>query len=461
MKTRILEILDDVQTSYWFIPTVMALGAFGLSLFAVRLDAWVGTSGPDWLSWLFDNQPEGARAVLSTIAGSMMTVAGVVFSITLVSVSNAAFQFGPRLLTNFMRDRTNQITLGTFIATFLYCLMVLRAVQSVPPTAGPEEAAQFVPHISILGALVLAVCSIAVLIRFFHHAPESIHVSNVLARIGAEFAERLDDNFPVRLGDGADQSSIEQVEAYAQRFQKDGVDRVLSQRTGYIRIVDTEQLIDIARAHDFCFLLIKRPGDFVSVGECLMQITGGTPSKRDACLRELCECVVVGPMRSPMQDIDFLASELSEIAMRALSPGINDPETAETAANWLGAGLTHVGKRETVSALRMDEEGVVRVLSPVTSFESLLVNSLGRIAPDFARNVAASTAFIAILNRLSENLSGDRKQKVKKLKSHFRDLAKAALTDPEFVQVFGAAENNPVESLARRATRQVRSFLSF
>lgn len=184
MTSFLFNLWDNIRSSYWFLPTIMSVLAGLLSRGAIQLDVHIGKNPPENLAWLFNNQPDGARAVLSTIAGSTITVAGVVFSITLVTLSGAAAQYGPRLLTNFMRDQTNQITLGTFIATFLYCLLVLRAVQNAPTGANASEASYFVPHIALLIGLGFALASIAVLIRFIHHVPRSIHNSLLTARIG-------------------------------------------------------------------------------------------------------------------------------------------------------------------------------------------------------------------------------------------------------------------------------------
>jgi uncharacterized membrane protein len=147
--------------------------------------------------WASLNQPEGARTLLATVAGSMITVAGVTFSLTILAVSYATSHFGPRLLDNFMRDRGNQITLGTFLATFLYCLLVLRTVRSGSDIFKPgANAALFVPHLSVLVAIALTLASVGVLIYFIHHIPESIHISNVLHRISRELSDKIEDLYP-------------------------------------------------------------------------------------------------------------------------------------------------------------------------------------------------------------------------------------------------------------------------
>src|SRR5690606_21331888 len=156
--------------------------------------AWINELG-----WLNPNTPEGARSLLATIAGSMITVVGVTFSITIAAVAYAASQLGSYLLGNFMRDTSNQFTLGTFIATFVYCLLVLRTIQGAGE--GDRDAEIFVPHLAIVGALALGLASLGVLIFFFHHVPVSIQASEVIAQLGRELESRLLTLFPSHVGE--------------------------------------------------------------------------------------------------------------------------------------------------------------------------------------------------------------------------------------------------------------------
>lgn len=167
MRATLLRLGDHLQQSYWFLPSIMAVAAVLLAGGMIWLDSFVGSAWMDGFAWLYASRPSGARLVLSSVGGSMITVAGTVFSVTIAAVVYASGQYGPRLLSNFMSDRGNQVTLGTFIATFLYCLVVLRTVRS------PEESggAGFVPNLALLVGVLLAVCSIAVLIFFIHHVP--------------------------------------------------------------------------------------------------------------------------------------------------------------------------------------------------------------------------------------------------------------------------------------------------
>ncbi len=183
MIARALKFLDGIRASFWFVPTLMSVVAVALAFVLTGFDSQFGAAWLRDVGWLYANKPEGARVLLSTVASSMITVAGVTFSMTTLAVSFASGNIGPRVLSNFMRDRGNHVTLGTFIATFLYCIFVLRTIRAENEVDN-QIYEPFVPHTAILGALILTAASVAVLIYFIHHVPESIHMSNVVANIG-------------------------------------------------------------------------------------------------------------------------------------------------------------------------------------------------------------------------------------------------------------------------------------
>ena len=194
IRTRIIELSENLRSSYWFLPTLLACAGFALGLSLVLVDARLGDAWLGQYEWFYGSRPEGARSMLSTIAGSTITVAGVVFSITLAAVTYASGQFGPRLLGNFMRDRGNQASLGVFIGTYLYCLVVLRTIRSAEETSADTGGAvrdAFVPHLAMFGGLALAIASTAVLIYFVHHVTSGIHINNVIARVGRDLINQI------------------------------------------------------------------------------------------------------------------------------------------------------------------------------------------------------------------------------------------------------------------------------
>lgn len=374
MKTRFIKAWESVRASYWFVPMLMAILAIALSFATTAVDSIVGADWIDQIDWLYANKPDGARALLSTIAGSMIGVAGVTFSITIAAVSYATGQFGPRLLTNFMRDRGNQLTLGTFIATFLYCLLVLRTIRSPDEAATGSEvanaAAGFVPHLAILVALIFALASIGVLIYFIHHIPESIHASNVVAGVGRELEVVLEDLFPEGIGYDrpADEGEEYDPETDVPEDFLEKAVTVEADGAGYVQYIDQELLLEAATEYDLLLRLEYRPGDFVIRGRALVQ---AWPPDHidDQSAQRLRRAFAWGRQRTQRQDLGFLLRELVEIASRALSPGTNDPFTAMTCMDWLGSTFSDMARCSMPSAYRYDADRNLRVIVTPDSFE--------------------------------------------------------------------------------------------
>lgn len=416
MRGRLLQFGENLRQSYWFLPSVMALAAVLLAGGMIWVDTYVGSAWMDGLLWLYASRPSGARQVLSSIGGSMITVAGTVFSVTIAAVVYASGQYGPRLLTNFMSDRGNQVTLGTFIATFLYCLIVLRTVRS------PEESssAGFVPNLALLVAVLLAICSIAVLIFFIHHVPSKIHINSVIEDIGDRLLREIDERFPAFIGEGRpegdDPADLALVPATFRQdcTFADGSDRQLirAKRTGYIQVVDSDALMARARDDDLVLRLQYQPGDFVYAGRTLAEAwpAGRGGEETAAAIRE---AFSVGARRSALQDLRFLLDELVEIAARALSPGVNDPFTAITCLDWLSAALADVAHRRLPSRLRLDEDGALRVIAHPVTFDAIVDRSFGALVQYCGTDMLAALHFIRGLGEVS--LDCDDPERVKTL----------------------------------------------
>ncbi|WP_051180738.1 DUF2254 domain-containing protein [Thermithiobacillus tepidarius DSM 3134] len=363
MKTRLTRWWDALRSSLWFVPMLMTLAAVALAFATVQADERIGYEWIRTVGWLWTGGPEGAREVLSTIAGSMITVAGVTFSITVVTLTLASNQFGPRLLRNFMRDTGNQIVLGTFIATFIYCLLVLRTVRAV-------EATQFVPYLSVTAGVLLATISLGVLIYFIHHVSESIQAENLIAVVAAELQAGIDRLFPDELGQ-APQTPAAPAPASADSTMDDA-DRCMirSRHSGYVQAVESETLLAIASNRDLILHLLCRPGDFVTRDDPL---AAAWPAGRcDARLaRRICGAFLIGRHRTPTQDVEYAVHQLVEIAVRALSPGINDPFTAMNCLDWLGAALAQLAQRDMPGRQRHDARGQLRIIAENGTFAAV------------------------------------------------------------------------------------------
>lgn len=358
MKLRLLSLYDTLNDSFWFLPSVMALLAAGAALGSVALDHKIGSGWVQSIGWVWSGGADGARGVLSVVAGSVMTVISIVFSLTISVLAQTSSHFGPRVLRNFTSDRGVQFTLGTFISTFVYCLLVLRTVRSV------EELA-FVPYLSVNIGVLLALASLAVLIFFIHHISQSIQAENLIASVGEDFQSSLCVLFPERIGQSSEenQSLLKPLEA----AQWKNALQVDAHESGYLQRVDNEELMRLATRHDCIFKLENRPGDFIAAGSPLIRVLETSPIAPKT-QKKMRACFNLGRHRTPHQDVLYSIQQLVEIAAHALSPGINEPFTALTCIDWLGASLHGVVQRDLPNSLRADETGQLRVVADTLDF---------------------------------------------------------------------------------------------
>lgn len=359
MKLRAL--WDKVSTSLWFIPAVMVSGGAILSFLTVAVDRRI-IDAPGRTVLLYGGGAEGARAVLGTIASSMMTVAGVVFSITIVALTLASQQFGPRILRNFMEDTGNQIVLGTFIATFVYCLLVARTVR------GGDDY-QFVPHIAVTGGVLLAIISLGVLIYFIHHVANSIRAETILARVAVDLDAAIDRLYPEEIGEEKAPASWEIDPALTVRTE------VVAPHDGYLQAIDHEAVMEIAVRTGTVLKFLVEPSDFIERGDVLVEVYARDPID-DRTRGSLEGAFRIGISRSPVQDVAFPLRQLVEVAVRALSPGVNDPFTAMNSIDRISAGIHRLGRRRFPSALRHDEEGRLRIIAPHKEYEQIVKEGL-------------------------------------------------------------------------------------
>lgn len=383
---------DRLRTSFWFLPSAMAVLAILLSFLLVDLDASLGADTVRKLGWIYTFGPEGARAILSAIASSMITVAGLTFSITMLTLQLASSQFGPRLLRNFMRDRGNQVVLGTYLATFIYCLLVLRTVR------GTEDS-HFVPHIAVAGGVLLALASIAVLIYFIHHVANAIRIETLLQELADETHAAIDRLYPERIGrDPAPTDRGEHDKILPPDFDL-RVHSVTSNRGGYVQRVDADALMELAVKHDFILRIDARPGRFVWDGQPLLSAYPGEAVSDDAA-SQLRSAFVLGAERTPEQDLEFSIRRIVEIAQRALSPGINDPTTALYCIDRLGETFARLAEREIPSPWRLDENGHVRVVTETTTLEQLACPAFVAVARYGRNDGDVLSRLLATLNAL-------------------------------------------------------------
>lgn len=390
MKSQLLKYWDRFRSSFWFLPSLMSGGAVALAFETVVLDRWVTNQWVQARDWVYTGDAAGASAILGTIAGSMITIAGVVFSMTLVALSLASSQLGPRLLRNFMRDTSNQVVLGTFVATFLYCLLVLGTIRRA------EEIA-FVPHLSVTIGVLFAVASLGVLIYFFHHVSVSIQGDEIVARVGTELVQGIDRLFPEQIGRGEPWPAAELADAdIPEAFDREARP-IGAAGDGYLQRIDADALMTLASQEDVLLRVERRPGQYVVIGSPLAMVWPGD-RVTDLFAARMNSAFVLGNQRTPAQDVEFAVHQLVEVATRALSPGVNDPFTAITCVDRLGSALCRLAQREMPSPYRLDGQNQLRVVAPPITFPAIVDAAFNQI-----RQYTRSSAPVAI--RLLETIT--------------------------------------------------------
>jgi uncharacterized membrane protein len=369
-NVRLGTVWDSLRSSYWFVPGLMAGSAIALAFAMVTLDR-SSKSGPiENLGWIYTGGPDGARTVLSTIAGSMITVAGTAFSIVIVALQLASSQFGPRMLRNFMQDTGNQVVLGTFIGTFIYCLLVLRTVRG-------DNYNVFVPQISVTVGIMLAIASIGVLIYFIHHASTSIQAWYIIGQVADDLNHAIDRLFPQKIGHGISQTKQRWVEEIPVNFDREA-SPVLATSSGYLQAIDEDKLMKLAQSKDLILRLNYRPGKFIVPGSELVIVWPGE-RVNEKLTKQINQAFILGLERTEQQDVEFCVNQLVEIALRAISPAVNDPFTAIRCIDRLSAALSCLAQRDFPSPYRYDDNNNLRVIAHPVTFANLIDDAFNQI----------------------------------------------------------------------------------
>jgi len=366
---RLSTTLIDVKASLWFAPATLAGAAIVVARSLVAVDERVDARLDAALPWFAGGEPGVATNVLTVIAGSMITVATLVFTLTLVALTLASTQFSPRILRMFMRDRITQTVLGFFVSIFVYCLVVLRTIRS-------DAGNPFVPSIAVTVGAALGVAAMGVLVYFMHHIAKSINASNIIATIAAETVEVIDEMYP----QGSTAPDAASVEAELARAEWR---TVAAARTGYIRSIDIDGLADAASECGATIRLHRRVGEFVVEGVTIASVSGDSAT----LAREIDDCCDVDPQRTMEQDIAFGIRQIVDIALKALSSAVNDTTTALTCVDHLSAIGARLVTRSVGPIVRRDSEGI-RVYVPAQSLEDFLDLAFNQIRQNASGNVA-------------------------------------------------------------------------
>jgi uncharacterized membrane protein len=396
VKTLLLKYWDRIRSGFWFIPSLMLTAAAALAFGMVGFDQNVVQ--PGWLTkmdWIYSGGAEGAASVLQTIATSMISIAGVVFSLTLVALTVASSQFGPRLLRNFMRDKANQVVLGAFVSTFLYCLLVLRTVRR-------SEGDEFVPHVSVTVGVAFAILSVGVLIYFIHHVSVSIQADEISCRVSRELSASITRLFPEGIARPGSVPAREGEIARAElpeRFEAES--RALpGEVDGYLQIIDADALMELARQENLVIGIEYRPGHYIVKGTVLVRVY-----PRAKCTDEIAARVTAafafGNQRTSGQDVEFSINQLVEIAARALSPGVHDPFTAITCVRRLGSAVSQLARRTIPSPRRLDDTGRLRLIVPTVDPAGIVDAAFNQIRQYARTNTAVTVCMLETITDIA------------------------------------------------------------
>ncbi|MGY8914533.1 MAG: DUF2254 domain-containing protein [Flavobacteriales bacterium] len=352
----------ELQSSFWFVPILIITISIGAAIGLLYLDNMFNYQPSGIVRFIFPGSVDSARSVLSIISGAMIGVAGTVFSITLVALTLASSPFGSRLLRNFMHERINQVVLGTYIATYVYCLLVLNAVKGT-------DQFSFIPSFSVLVAILAAIANIILLIIFIHHIAISIQANKVISDISEAWSKNLKQLFPVEIGEEPADDENHNIELLKKTFRNKT--NITSPKSGYILYADNEGIFNMAKEKKLLVILNYRPGDYVVEHMEIGEVFSEEELDEDDLL-DFRDIFILGKSRTPQQDPEFSIHQMVEIAGRALSPGINDPYTAITCIDNLTSTLCYLTKVQFPSKYRYDENKELRVVASNLTFRGML-----------------------------------------------------------------------------------------
>lgn len=389
---RRFKLREALSTSLWFIPLLCVLGAIVLYLLA----SYVDRRHESWGSGLvFKGSAEGAHELLGAITSSVITFTAVVFSVTIVALQLASQQFSPRVLRTFLRDRPTQLTLGLFVATLTYAVLVLRDVRV--ETSRQEE---FVPRLSVMLCLVVLAVSIAMFVVYLHHTARSLRVSTIIQSVAGETRAVIERLLP----DEPDPPSA------VPRLLAAPVGVVRAERHGVVAAVSHQELARHASHGDVVVAVVPAIGDFVPRGAPLLEVYGNGDHLDE---RQLCGAVAITRERTMRQDPSFGFRQIVDIAVRALSPGVNDPTTAVQCLDELHDLLRIIGQRPAWSGQVRDGRGEVRVLVPQPTWSTYLSLALDEIRTAGARQLQITRRMRALLDDLEAVVPEERRAAVR------------------------------------------------
>lgn len=415
MRTWLLH----ARESFWFLPAIYGIGAVVLALGLTEGDRLLVSHGIVSLPLIADLSATGGRAILTVIGGTMLGVAATSFSITISVLATTSTAYGPRLVRNFMADRGNQLVLAVLTSTFLYTLVVLRAVRTEQ-----DSTPAFVPVIAVSFAVILAICDVAVLVFFIHHIASSVQVTTLQSRVLAELRAVIDLLYPENPTHPTTHTQLEGLTPRAAHH---------AGTSGYVQHLDVDRLVSLAEADDVIIRILTPPGTYVLEGDTVAEVmqpanatrAGGGKSHVDApemwsasSTKAIAAAISIGGQRTPHQDLRFAAQGLIEIGTRGLAAGTNDPYTAVAALDALSSAIVVLCSRPRADGQVPGEHGALRVLTAWPTPSEVIADVLLATRTYGMQHPLVVRAAIAFLTRIEPAVTGEERP-------HLREQAAA------------------------------------
>lgn len=398
--------VEALRTTFWVVPTLLVVAACLLFVITFEIDVAAYHHHITLPGWVETGSADAGRQVLIAIAAAIITTVGVVFSVTILALTLASQQFGPRMMRNFIRDVGNQMTLGVFVGTFVYSVLVLGSIGSLP-------GANFVPHLSITLSEALLLVDLGILIYFIHHIAKSIQLPEVIAGIARDLSRAVDAEFPEHVGaSGAERKRTLTADEELADALRTGGGVVRASQSGYLQFVGYGQLIEIAESLDAVIRLTHRPGHFIAANRPLATVWPAAAAEQVGAALE--KAHVTGPHRTLIQDPVFAIDQLVEIAIRALSPAVNDTFTALTCIDWLAAGLSEISGRVLEEGIYRGRSGKVRLIEFDPSYGRMVNRAFDKVRQAARGMPAVEIRMLDALTYIAESSTSDRQRGVLK-----------------------------------------------
>ncbi|HEX5656537.1 MAG TPA: DUF2254 domain-containing protein [Polyangiales bacterium] len=382
---------ENLRSSLWFVPAQIVAACALLAIGTLALDDSLAAERSDAIPYLFSGTADAARTMLSTLASSLLTVLSIAFSLTMIALQQASSQFSPRVLRSITSSRVNQIVVGVYAGTFIYCLLILRTIR------GEDAPAPYVPELSVTSSVLLALLCIAMLVYFIHHVSLSLQVSEVIQGLHDQLVEQIDVMFPDPLGQEP------RVPTLLPEHARERATKIRASRGGFVRRVD-DALVGV-QAEDTIVWLHAKVGEYVPRGGVLASMS---PAREQLAAR-INEAYVFDSERSYAQDPLFAVRQLVDIGLRAMSPGVNDPTTAEYVLHHLGDALAQLVGRQFPSPHRKHESKGLQLIVDGPDWDSFVSAAFAQLRRSARSDFDVTRCLLQVLTELGEHATCEQR----------------------------------------------------